>query len=296
VFTVAQARAAGVGPQRLKAPDLCRLSHGLYARTDADLTVVDLARAHCGPSGEAVACGPTAAELLGMPLPYRLRAHETGRIDVTAETRHRDSAYVRWHQLGALGAQEVLEVQGIRATTRVRTWADLSAVLTVDELTMVTDHLIRWPRFRFEGRRRPYADLGDLRVVAEGRPGRRGTTTLRAALGQARVGSDSPAETMLRLHLLRAGLPAPQLNRAIAEGGVGLGEPDLSWPEFRVCVEHEGPSHLTRDQQERDIARTEARTRHGWIEVRTVAADLRDHGARAVSRIVDALRRQGWTG
>ncbi|MBK0332583.1 hypothetical protein I8D64_14375 [Brachybacterium sp. MASK1Z-5] len=295
-FTVAEARALGIGAQRLRAPDVRRLSRGVYARTGEDVTVSDLARAFCSDAPDAVICGPTAAELLGMPLPFRHLARETGLLDLAARTRRRHAPYVRWHQLGALGAHEVMETGGVRLTSRVRTLGDLSTLLDRDELTSVADHLLRHPRFRFEGRRRPYASLDELQGSVASRPGRRGNEALRAALDQARVGSDSPAETMLRLHLERAGLPEPQLNIAIVEGTVDLGEPDLSWPEFRVCAEHEGPSHLTREQQERDIARTEARLRHGWIEVRTVAADLRRAGNRAVSRVSDALLRHGWRG
>lgn len=296
VFTVAEARAVGVSAQRLRAPDVRRLSRGVYARTGMDVTILDLARAFCSDASDVVVCGPTASELLGMPLPFRHLARETGLLDLAASARRRDAPYVRWHQFGALDAHEVLETGGVRVTTRVRTWGDLSTALELDELTSVADHLVRPPRFRFEGRRRPYATLDELRGSVENRPGKRGNEALRAALDQARVGSDSPAETMLRLHLVRAGLPEPQLNIAIVEGGVELGEPDLSWPEFRVCAEHEGPTHLTREQQERDIARTEARLRHGWIEVRTVAADLRRGGDRAVSRVSDALLRHGWRG
>lgn len=296
VFTVAEARSAGVSPRRLRAPDVRRLSRGVYAREDVEVTIADLARAHCGRAPDVVVCGPTAAELLKMPLPFHRMVRETGYLHLAGEVRRRDVPYVRWHRLERLAAEDVVEARGMRLTSRVRTWADIAAALTVDELVSVTDHLVRWPRFRFEGRSRPYATLDELASSVEGRAGRRGNAGLRAALELARVGSDSPAETMLRLHLVRAGLPEPQLNVAIAEGGVGLWQPDLSWPAFRVCAEHEGPTHLTREQQERDIARTEARVSQGWIEVRTLAADLRDRGDRAVRRVSAALRLHGWDG
>lgn len=294
VFTVVEARAAGVTLQRLRAPDVRRLSRGVYARAGVDVTIADLARAHCSDAPDALVCGPTAAELLKMPLPFHLMVRESGLLDIAAAPRRRDVPYVRWHRLGRLSAGDVLEVRGVRMTSRVRTWGDLAAVLSIDELISVADHLIRWPRFHFEGRHRPYSNLAELSSSVEERSGRRGNVKLRSALEMARVGSDSPAETMLRLHLARADLPEPRLNLAIVEGGVDLGQPDLSWPAFRVCAEHEGPSHLTREQQERDIGRTEARVRHGWIEVRTVAADLHDQGSRAVRWVSDALREHGW--
>ncbi|WP_460475589.1 hypothetical protein [Brachybacterium huguangmaarense] len=123
---------------------------------------------------------------------------------------------------------------------------------------------------------------------------RTGARVLREALALVRVGSDSPAESRLRLALAPAGLPEPLANVPAAESGTALGVPDLHWPEWRVCLEHEGPHHLRPAQLARDIARAERRHRHGWIEVRTTSADLREGCARAVARAREALLRQGW--
>jgi very-short-patch-repair endonuclease len=159
----------------------------------------------------------------------------------------------------------------------------------------VFDHLIRIPRPRFEGRSAPYASLEDLEhaIGASRRPGR---GVLRAALALARVGSDSPAETSLRLALVRSGIPAPQLNVRVREDGVDLGEADLSWPEWKVCLEHEGPSHLTPEQLAKDIRRGKRRAAHGWLEIRTVAEHLRAGGRLAVREVRRALQSRGWTG
>ncbi|MGO1200609.1 MAG: hypothetical protein ACTMKY_12010, partial [Dermabacteraceae bacterium] len=103
----------------------------------------------------------------------------------------------------------------------------------------------------------------------------------------------------LRLAVVRAGLPAPLANVRVeqvqSEGTVlDLGEPDLHWPQWRVALEHEGPTHLVRNQVPKDIARGERRRDAGWIEVRTTFADL-PHGCRsAVARVRRALESQGW--
>ena len=113
------------------------------------------------------------------------------------------------------------------------------------------------------------------------------------------MSSDSPPETALRLAVVRAGLPAPLANVRVeqvqSEGTVlDLGEPDLHWPQWRVALEHEGPTHLDRNQVPKDIARGERRRDAGWIEVRTTFADL-PHGCRsAVARVRRALESQGW--
>ncbi|MFC7375055.1 hypothetical protein ACFQRD_07225 [Brachybacterium sp. GCM10030268] len=110
------------------------------------------------------------------------------------------------------------------------------------------------------------------------------------------MGSDSPAETKLRLAVIREGIPEPQINVEIFAGPVSLGTPDLSWAQWQVCLEHEGPSHRTPQQQERDIERSERRRDHGWVEIQTTARDLRSECHRAVDRISENMRRQGWTG
>ncbi|WP_152351378.1 hypothetical protein [Brachybacterium subflavum] len=229
-----------------------------------------------------------------MPLPFRVMSEWGEPVHLSTETARRSTARVRWHECTHARA-ETASVDGMRLTSRVRTWCDLAADLTVDELVMVADHLVRHPRPRFEGRTRPHATPRELETAIE-RWGRPWSAKLREALALSRVGSDSGAETALRLGLERAGLPEPGLNIAIWDGDIWLGEPDLHWEAWKVCVEHEGPRHLDREQQAKDIRRTERRTDAGWIEVRTTATDLHHGAARAAHRVASALHRHGWAG
>lgn len=295
VFTARQARAAGVGVARLRCSDVRALARGLYARAGTGASAAQIVRALCFDDPSAFACGPTAAELLEVPIPRGLTAVRSRTVHVGSPRKHEDSALIRWHKCADAEADHAILVGGVRATARISTWCDLAPLLRVGDLVSIADHLVRRPRPRFEGRTEPYASLDDLAAAVEARRGRRGARALRDALDRARAGSDSPAETRLRLALEDAGLPPPQLNVRVHDGGVDLGEPDLSWPRYRVCLEHEGPRHLTRAQQERDIERTERRVSAGWNEVRTVASDLHDGCSRAVLRVDDALRRHGWT-
>lgn len=159
----------------------------------------------------------------------------------------------------------------------------------------IGDHLVRTPRAGIERRTKPFATIAQLRHLAQRYRGR-GAVRLRDALDMVIVGSDSPSETMLRLAILRAGLPVPQANVEIFDGGISLGQPDLAWPKWRVCVEHEGPHHRTPRQQDRDIDRGELRRDRGWIEVQTTARDLRYDCSRAVARVEEKLRQRGWHG
>jgi hypothetical protein len=293
VFTSAEARAAGIGPHRLGGPDLRHLARGLYARTDRPVDAAQIAAAVQRDHPDVVVWGTSAAELLEIPLPRRLEVTPQDPVHLASSRARRDTEFVTWHRISE-GTLSVAHA-GVRVTSRIQTLLDLRGILSVDELTAAADHLVRIPRPWCEGRRDPYATIAELRASAAAVAGH-GAPGLRAAIEQARVGSDSPAETALRLGLLRAGLPTPALNAPIFEARVALGEPDLSWPEYRVCLENEGPSHLTREQLEKDIRRGETRERHGWKEVRTTATDLRHGAARAVDRVSGALRGRGWRG
>lgn len=330
VFTATEARRAGVPPPRLRAGDLRSLGSELWARVEKTVTEREIVAALCRRDGAVFAAGLTAARIWGIPLPGdfgkqivsapgHARRHN-GRtvhrprgkgVDTrihlgTTGVRRRDTALVRWSRLdlapdllagppdGSTGPPEV------RLTSRVRTFLDLSGLLREDDLVMIGDHLVRRPRTHLEGRSEPYATIEQLAREASELRGR-GARKAREVVARVRVGSDSPAETRLRLALLRAGLPEPLLNvRAIAEldgsgGPLDLGEPDLHWPQWRVAVEHEGPTHLKAEQMAKDIARGERRVRAGWMEVRTTAEDLHDRCRRGVDRVRDALQRQGWT-
>ncbi|WP_010534464.1 hypothetical protein [Brachybacterium squillarum] len=300
VFTTGEAHALGVGPQRLRAPDILTVVRGFRARRDVPYTVRDVVAALQRGRPTIVACGLTAAHLWGLPLPPdqgrrgdRSPLREEALELNEAGSHRRPRPGIIWHHREYAPAQVVLRT-GLRLTTRVTTWRDLGAVLPVDHLVIIGDHLVRVPRPGLEGRDEPYATVEDLRAVLRDWSGR-GARALRDAVELIRVGSDSPAETRLRLACARAGLPPPRRNERIHGDGVDPGVPDSSWDEWRVCAEHEGPSHLTPGQLERDIERGERRRRHGWIEVRTTARDLRAGGARAVHRITEALRSRGWS-
>ncbi len=297
VFTAAEAAQYGVSTDRLRAKDLHRLGYGLYARSDAELTEVAIIGALTRSDPDVVARGPSAARLWSFPLP---KAHEEwtakphpSPIHLSAPGRTRRSTpLLRWSRQ-QLRDDEITQGTGARATTRVRTWLDLATVLSREQLVQIGDHLVRVPRERLEGRSRPYATMDELASAIHSYRSP-GVTRLREAFALVRVGSDSPAETSLRLAAASAGLPAPELNRRVVEQGVDLGEPDLAWSQWKVCVEHEGPHHRTPEQQEKDIARRELREEHGWIEVQTVAVDLHTSCRRGVRRMTEALIRCGW--
>lgn len=335
VFTSAEARAAGVPGSRLQADDLIRIGRGLYARSsrpaDAPVTsgdpVVDdpttdregpptnvatptdvgahavresdVIRALQRADPHAVACGLSAARQWKLPLPLDLEVWDAGAPDAQVTLNrsgiHRLSrGRVSWSSCD-LAPSDRVRVNGIAITSRLRTYLDLADVLAQDDLVVIGDHLVRRPRPSLEGRSRPHIELAQLTKAVDSHSGR-GVRRLRAAMADVRIGADSPPETELRLALQRAGLPEPLLNTRIRQEGQWLGDPDMAWPDWKVCVEYDGRPHRTRAQQAKDVQRGERRRLAGWTELIITVEDMADHAAHAIVRVRAELKRRGWHG
>ena len=169
-------------------------------------------------------------------------------------------------------------------------------VFSVDELVVIADQLIRYPRKQFEGRSEPYCTKQDLQRVIDRHPRKRGVRKAREALDLARIGADSPPETRLRLALLYAGLPEPEVNVPIVdEDGVERSQPDLSYPEYRISIEYDGDVHNAPDQVYRDISRAEQIRALGWTEVRISNRHMALDAKAAVAKVRTELVAKGWT-
>ena len=103
-----------------------------------------------------------------------------------------------------------------------------------------------WPPWSPEGRRSPRTTTAALRSALL-RAGRfKGVRTARAALELVRVGADSPQETALRLALLHAGLPEPELQLVLHPGRARSPDADLGWRQWRL-------DHMGRWQARSDL-------------------------------------------
>lgn len=252
--------------------------------------------------GHSLFIGVTAAVFLEVPVPLRTRAWDaTGDrhldVGVFAPYRASRAAGVRGAQL-APKLVSVRELGGIRLSSPASTWAMLGMELTVDELVVAGDAIVRIPR-QSNGRRGDpglaLATVAQLAAaVSAGR--RRGAVVLREALTLIRVGSASPPETDLRLALLRDGLPEPVLDfDVVGEEGELIGYTELAYPQWRVLIEYEGDHHRTsRKQWNRDIEKHARCVALGWTVLRITSAHLYPSPAPAVARIRVALERTGW--
>lgn len=199
----------------------------------------------------------TAAALIGLRLPEGARL---GTLHVTTlgDGRAMRRPGVR-ARLARGGRSLVLTAAGLVVTDPVETWMDLATILTIDDLIGMADGLL--------ARRGALATMDDLERAAAA--GRAGAARLRDALPWVRAGTDSWRETMLRLALVRRGVPEPEVNAPIVHEGRVIAHGDLVWPDQRLVVEYEGRQHWEDPAQFRiDIGRINRIVTADWRHLR----------------------------
>jgi hypothetical protein len=275
IFTVARATAVGVGEGRLRGRDLARSTRGVRTQGSPE-TLRDHLRALAlvlPPS--AVFSHTTAARMLRLPLPRGVRAV----VHVT--TPPGSPRVVRRGVVGHRGNPDTHLVQGVQVSDPLSTWADLAAALSLDDLVVMGDGILR----------RRFCTLEELRVDLVRRAGARGIRHLREASELVRADAKSVMETRARLVMHRAGLPEPVLNQDIYDdNGDWLGCPDFAWPERKVLVEYDGDHHRTdRVQWQRDVARRRLMQEAGWRVIVITADDVLRHPFALVELIRSVL-------
>jgi hypothetical protein len=171
----------------------------------------------------------------------------------------------------------------------------MAEMLSVDELVATGDSCVRVPRPDLEDHDMPLCTLADLQRMIDRHKGKRGLRRAKEAIKLIRVVSDSPQETLLRLAMIRAGLPEPELNLPIiSEDGARHHEPDLSYRNYKVGIEYEGGRHGDEGQVVRDITRSERYGALGWTEVRISKRHMYNDAKAAVSKVRAALVQAGW--
>ena len=123
----------------------------------------------------------------------------------------------------------------------------------------------------------------------------RGVRQARAAAELCRVGVLSPWETRLRLFVVEAGLPEPEVNLPVFDlDGQFLGVPDLLDLEAGLAIEFDGAGHREREQHRKDNVREEGFEHGGLVVARADSLDLTQHrdelGHRLRAARLDALR------
>lgn len=176
------------------------------------------------------------------------------------------------------------DVRGLPVESPARAWAQAAFRWAPDDLIASGDFLV--------ARRRPLATIAEIQAEAIRARGQEWARLVE----EIRVGSESPRETRLRLVLVRAGLPEPELNVELRDStGSFVARSDLLYRAFRVAVEYDGRQHATDIHQfARDADRWDAIRALGWEHVRILDHHLFPDPSRAVEKVAAALRRGGW--
>jgi very-short-patch-repair endonuclease len=138
------------------------------------------------------------------------------------------------------------------------------------------------------------ATSADLQSAAEHRAGRRGSRRAIDALSFLNPAAESAPESVLRLLLIDARLPTPEVNANVyGVWGAFVARADLLFRAARVIVEYDGDQHrVDRQQFARDVQRTSELAANGYLVLRFTAADLfgRPHYVVATVRAALATR------
>ena len=289
-FTVAEAHAAGLSRRRTRARDLVKPCHGVRAAAATKDTLLERLRALAAVTG-AVVSHLSAAVLWGFPLPLALE--DLAVVHLTSESGRRAVRHknVVGHQQ-SLEPEEIVAGVRVRCTSPLRTWFDLAGILSLHELVIAGDFLLR--------RRNPLTTVDALDAFLAGKQGRTGYRRALRARALMRANTDSPKETELRLLLIRHGLPEPGINVPIFdETGGWIQDPDLSYEREKIAIQYDGGHHADPSQRRSDIYRDENARDAGWRVVVLTQRDLEPLAPgmdpTAVTRVRAALTERGWT-
>ncbi len=325
-FTVAQGRSVGLGQGRLRGSDLDRPFHGIRIRSDRstangssdgdaargvfesahdnDLAAVqavlaardpDLIR-RCSALLVALPDGSffshlTAARLWPLALP-QAGLGEPVHVSVRPPARPPRRSGVAGHLVTDPLAR-VLRRSGLRTVDPATLFCQLGMLLSLPDLVAVGDALILRPAYPEPDR--PWVSLDQLSERVDMYRGR-GKATARMACTLIRPGAESRPETLLRLAIVEAGLPEPEVNPTMRGAPMRPpGRGDLVYRRWRVLVEYDGDHHRKSKRQfERDIGRLDDFTADGWRVVRITGTSFFLDRQGSIARVARALTERGW--
>lgn len=288
-FTLESSRSAGLHSSRLRRTDVAHISRGLYRPAGWDFCLEEAARALSEATPGAWISHVTAARIQSFLLPAWLSdSNELHLSKPTALPGARRRGICGHRVIVKPGEVELAD--GIWVSTKARTWLDMARQLPLTDLVAVGDGLIRIPRPELEGREGAYSTVEELRGLVARHPNLQGVVRARQALDLMRVGSDSAPETFLRLAMLDAGLPEPELQIALRPGDARSPSADLGFRRRRVAIQYDGGHHLLEPQRLSDRRRDKAFEAAGWTVVIIDKADQEDDYAPAIKKIKRALR------
>jgi very-short-patch-repair endonuclease len=277
-FRGSAAIAAGlITPGRLRGKRFLRLFPDTYITApDAgppDLKLRSIA-AYRYVEGKGVLSGYSAAEVLGASCgPWDAPA------EVTVPPRGQRSRPGLLVRRTVLHPGEITEVMGLKVTTPLRTAYDLARRDDLVEGVVAVDRLANVHGF----------DPDLLLNFSARYRGVRGNELVPRVLAYADRRAGSPMETRLRMLIVQAGLPKPQVQWVVQDGrtrtAVWL---DLAWPELMIGVEYEGDGHTEPRRVLRDVGRYTGLVDKGWRIYRYTKVEILRRQDQIVAQLIRA--------
>jgi hypothetical protein len=185
----------------------------------------------------------------------------------------------------ARASEEIVRRRGLPATSPLRTVVDLGRRDPITEGVLAAD-LFLYARL---------VSIKQFREYVAAHSGAKGISRLRRVVELAEPKTESAMETRLRMLLVLAGLPRPQVQIPLCDSdGRWLGRPDLLYRDQRLAIEYDGGNH--RDRLVDDNRRQNRLIGAGYRLLRFTAADVYGSPAAIVMQVSGSLRRDSYNG
>ncbi len=174
-------------------------------------------------------------------------------VTVLRQEDRRTRAGIKTHVAGR--EARVVTHRGIRLSPPLQVFVDLASMLSLLDLVVVGDALLKMFKLTTE----------QLAVwcAASTNPH---APAARKAASYVREEVDSPMESRLRMLIVLEGLPEPQVNHKIRWGtGRAMVRLDLSYPHLKLVIEYDGRQHAQDTiQWNHDLERRECLDDEHW--------------------------------
>ena len=282
-FTASQAEAEGV-PRRqllwlLGNGFIRRMLKNVYVATQlGDSTLLRCRALALVVPSDCVVCDRHAGWLLGAEMILAPNEH----LDLRPISVFRPSGHGRLRNSLAdsgernLRPTDIVEVNGIRVTSPLRTAWDLGRVRYPEPAISGVDAMLRLGRFSREEFLDGVERFRRMRFV----------TVLRAIAPFADGRAASPGESVLRLRWIEAHLPTPHPQLEVHRDGVLIAILDIANNTLRYAAEYDGAEwHTSPEQCEHDRVRRAAVRDEDWVVDAFVASDLFGRQQNAEARL-----------
>ncbi len=279
-FTRQQALAAGLTDEVLRGPGYVKVVGAVFISSRIGLS--PFVRTYAGlmvhPRG-AIATHTSVARLMGCPVPLDPLEH----ITVAHPKERRQRHGLRCH-VAAIANEDVRLLQGLRVSAPARMFLELAGQLGLVDLVIVGDWLVKHGHVTLTELRR-YCDHSRLRYARRARE----------AAAYVRADVDSPMETKVRMLIVLAGLPEPEVDVKIAdENGQVFLRADLAYRSVKLAIEYDGRHHDEPAQRSRDSDRRDDFEEGGWRQLIVRADGIYGNPAKTLLRVWRALDARGY--